>query len=203
MPPRSCWHRRTRQPTQGLRQSPPGCPAAARPHSQRSPPQKAGHDLTTLKARAEGKGGEQDLDDPVPRQGLALFHRSGDDVHARAVIAHAAIQQGEHHHHTAAQKGPHPRVGQQLGQVVRSAVQHKAEQMHHHRAGQRQQRDPHDHGRFKRRDFHRKARRGNADKLSNAIGNDCRRKARDIRRIEHNAHIDNRHGKKRLRQAGC
>ena len=131
-----------------------------------------------------------------------LFHRSGDDVHARAVIAHAAIQQ-VNTTTTQPPKKARTTVGSSLGRPCAALCSTKAEQMHHHRAGQRQQHDPHDHGRFKRRGFHRKARRGNADKLSNAIGNDCRRKARDIRRIEHNAHVDNRHGKKRLRQAGC
>ena len=75
--------------------------------------------------------------------------------------------------------------------------------MHHHRAGQRQQHHPHCHGRLKCRNIHRKACRGNADKLSNAIGNDCRRKARDIRRIEHNAHVDDRHGKKGCGKRGA
>ena len=69
---------------------------------------KAGDDFAAFKARSQGDRREEDFADKIPGQGLALLHGSGDDPHARAVVAAHPHQVGEGDHHHAAKDYPHP-----------------------------------------------------------------------------------------------
>ncbi len=92
------------------------------------PHKEAGHDFAALEPAGKGQRGEEDLAQKVPRQGLALLHGGGDDVHARTVVPAHAEQVGKGDDGHAAHEDAQPRVREELRHLVLHEVQQTAEQ---------------------------------------------------------------------------
>ena len=164
---------------------------------------EAGHHLAALEPAGKGQRGEEDLAQKIPRQRLSLLHGSGDDAHARAVIAPHAEEIGKADDQHAARKDPHPRVWEKLWHGVLHEVEGVAEQAGNGSAGHTQQDDQQGSPDIQLRRSEGKVGGSDAKNQRAAVGDEGGGKGGDKGRSKGQAHILHHHGKAGRRQRGA
>lgn len=119
--------------------------------------EKRGDHLAAFESGGERHGREEDLQKESGRSGASLLHRRGDDVHSRAVIIRRAAEIGQGDDRHAADRHPHPGVGDAAGHLMLGKVDGIAKQDGHQGAQGPQHRHPQQHHRLQSGHVHGEA----------------------------------------------
>ena len=168
--------------------------------AERRPYEEGRHDLTALKAAADGDGGEQYLPQKRPVGRFACGERRLNNVGAGAVVCGAADDEGQRNEYDAADGSPQKGVFDCSGGYALALVHHDAEQHTHHGAQHGEYDDlDYDHDVHRHKANH-KAHRHDAAEPRNGVGDERRHEAGYERRVVKNTDGDDLKRKNRRRE---